>query len=116
MNNSVVHKASASKRESMKELLTNLASNFTSVVRGEFALAAQSLREMINVIRNGIILIAIGLFIGFVAFISLCATVVLKLMEFMSAVGATLTVGGVLGVISVLLALIGFKKIKSSVQ
>ena len=111
MNNNRVPKDSIEERESLKELLVHLAKNFTTVVRGEIALAAHDLRDRITAIQYGLLLVAGAIFIAFAAFLTLCAAVVILLLEFMSATGATLTVGGTLLVISLLLAFFGYKKI-----
>lgn len=116
MNNNATQKDSGSERESIKNLLSQLAAQFASVVRGEIALATQSLREKMSDIRNGLILIAAALLIGLTAFIYLCAAVVIKSAEFMSPAEAAGLVGGVLLAISLLLAFLGYKKIKSSDQ
>lgn len=116
MNNNGVHRDSIKERESLKELLVHLATNFTTVVRGEIALTVHDLRERITAIQYGLLLVAGAVFIGFAAFLSLCAAVIIVLLEFMSAAGATLTVGGTLLAISLLLAFFGYKKITVTTQ
>ena len=113
MNNNGVYNGSVQKRESIKDLLTNLAAQFTVVVRGEIALAVQSFQEKMHMLRNGLILIAASLFIGLSAWITLCAAAVLMLTEVMSPTGAALTVGGVMVVSSLLLGYLGYRIIKS---
>jgi len=116
LNNTGVHRDSIKERESLKELLIHLATNFTTVVRGEIALAVHDLRERITAIQYGLLLVTGAIFIGFAAFLTLCAAVVILLLPFMSAAGATLTVGGMLLFISLLLAFFGYKKITLTTQ
>ncbi len=97
----------------MKKLFGNLASQISTIIRGEISLAAQSLREKISDIRSGLILLAAALFIGSIACICLSAALIIKLAEVMSFSGAALLVGGVLIVISFLLAYFGYMKINS---
>ncbi len=116
MNNNGLPHSSVSERDTIKSLLTQLASQFATIVRGEIALAVQSLRERLSELRTALILLAIALFVGFAAFIILCAAVVIKLSETLSAAGAAGLVGGILIAISLLLVYFGYKKIKSSVK
>lgn len=118
-NNGVTNRVpnnSVSERETVKSLLTQLASQFATIVRGEIALAVQSLREKLSNLRTAMILLAIAIFVGFAAFIILCAAVVIKLSQIMPAAGAAGLVGAILIAVSLLLAYFGYKKIKSSVQ
>lgn len=111
MNDIGVHRNSIKERESLKDLLLHLASNFTAVVRGEIALTVHDLREKLTAIQYGLLLVAAAVFVGFAAFLTLCAAVIIMLLEVMSAAGAILTVGGTLLVISLFLAFLGYKKI-----
>ena len=116
MNNNGLPHSSAPERETIKSLLSQLASQFATIVRGEIALSVQSLREKLSDLRSAVILLAIALFVGFAAFIILCAAIVIKLSQAMTAAGAAGLVGGILIAISFLLAYLGYKKIKSSVD
>lgn len=112
MNDNGVPKSSISERETIKSLLSQLATQFATIVRGEIALAGQSLREKLSDLRTAAILLAIALFIGFAAFIILCAAIVILLSEVLSWAGAAGLVGGVLLAISLLLVYLGYKKIQ----
>lgn len=116
MNNNEEHNSSAAERESVKNLLTRLVAQFTAIVRDEIALVIQSLMEKSSDLRIGLILIAAALSVGFVASISLCAAIVIKLSHVVSPAAAAGMVGCILIAISLLLAFWGYKKIKSSVQ
>ncbi len=107
-----MNNGSVSERESTKKLFANLATQIGTIVRCEIALANQNLREKILDIRSGLILLVAALFIGFTAFIFLSAAFAIKLSEIMSPSGATFVVGGILIVVSFLLAFFGYRKIK----
>lgn len=119
MNNNGIPKRvpdnSISERESIKNLLSQLASQFATIVRGEIALVVQSLRETLSDLRTALILLSIALFIGFGGFLVLCAALVLQLSQVMPAAAAAGLVGGILLVGCLLLAYLGYKKVKSSV-
>jgi uncharacterized membrane protein YqjE len=112
VNNNRGNKDSAPEQESIKEMLLHLASNFTSVVRGELTLVVQSLGEKIDNLQTGLLLIVAAIFVGFTALLALCAAAIIQLLVFMSAAKATLTVAGVLAIISFVLAFYGYKKTK----
>ena len=116
MNKNGVHIGPESERESIKRLLGDLVSHVSTIVRGEIALAIQSLQEKISDISDGLLMLGGALFIGFVAFFSLSAAVVIKLSETMSVSAAVFLVGAILAVIAILLASFGCRKIKPSVD
>ena len=111
-----MHNGSLTEKESIKNLLGQLVSQIGTIIRGEIALATQNFREKINDLRNGLILLAAALFLGFTAFLCLCAAVVIKLTEVISPAGAASMVGGILIGMSFLLAFFGYRKIKTTVQ
>lgn len=116
MKNNGIPNGSVSERETIKSLLSQLASQFATIVRGEIALAGQSLRERIGDLRTAVILLGTALFIGFAAFIVLCVAMVILLSQVLPPAGAAGLVGGILVAISLILAYLGYKKITSSVQ
>jgi hypothetical protein len=61
---------------------------------------------------NGVLTIATGAAIGFAAFLSLCAALIIGLAFYMAPVMAALVTGAALTFIGVVIAFIGFKQLK----
>lgn len=61
---------------------------------------------------NGVLTIATGAAIGFAAFLSLCAALIIGLASYMAPVMAALVTGAALTFIGVVIAFIGFKQLK----
>lgn len=114
MNKKSVPNPSEPKRDSIKDLVGNLATQIGIVIRGEIALAVQSVRERITDLRSGLIMIAAAFFIGFVACLSLSTAIVMKLSQVMSLFAAASLYGGILIVAGSVLAFFGYKKINPS--
>lgn len=99
-------------RESFGELLGELANNSAALVRDEIALAKQEISEKINALRSGVVTIAIGALIGFIALLTLTAAAVAGLALVMSTALAALIVGGVLAIIGGSIAMSGSARLK----
>ncbi|MBI5591299.1 MAG: phage holin family protein [Deltaproteobacteria bacterium] len=115
MNNKVVNKDSTTQRESFTELLRQLANNSSAVVHDEIELVIQGLREMVRAVRSGVFVLATGVAISFVAFISLCVALFIELTSYMVPVIAALVTGAVLALIGGVIAFIGYKQLKKSI-
>ena len=114
MNNKVVTKDPTAQRESFTELLGQLAHNSAAVVHDEIELVIQGIREKMRAVRSGIFTVAIGAVVSFVAFLSLCAALIIGLTSYMAPVMAALVTGAALAFIAVVIAFIGFKQLKQS--
>ncbi|MEN3334756.1 MAG: hypothetical protein V7641_4121 [Blastocatellia bacterium] len=99
-------------RESFGELLGELANNSAALVRDEIELAKQEMREKVDVLRSGVVTIAIGGLIGFVALFTLTAAAVAGLAHVMDTALAALLVGVVLAVIGGSIAFTGIGRLK----
>jgi hypothetical protein len=115
MNNKVVNKEPATQRESFTELLGQLAKNSAAVVHDEIELVIQRMREKVEAVRSGVILLAIGAAISFAAFMSLCAALIIGLTSYMAPAIAALVTGVLFALIGVVIAFIGYKQLKKSI-
>lgn len=115
MDNKVVDKGSSTERAAFTELLGELANNYAAVVHDEIELVVQRIREKVRAVRRGILTFAIGAVIGFSAFLSFCAALIIELTSYMPPAIAALVTGAALGLIGFLIAFIGYKKLKKSV-
>jgi hypothetical protein len=112
MNNKVVNKNATTQRESFTELLGQLANNATAVFHDEIELVIQRISEMARDVRSGVLTVAAGVAISFVAFMSLCAALIIELTSYMPPVFAALVTGAALALIGVVIAFIGYKQLK----
>ena len=112
MNINVINKDPATQRESFTELLGQLVSNSAAVVHDEIELVIQSVRERATAFRSGVLTVATGAAVGFAAFLSLCAALIIGLTSYMAPAVAALVTGGALAFIGVVIVFIGFKQLK----
>lgn len=112
MNNKGVNKDSAAQHESFIELLGQLANNATAVVHDEIELVIQGLCEKMRSVRCGILTVAAGAVIGFAAFLSFCAALIIKLTSYMDPVFAALITGAALALFGVIIAFTGYRQLK----
>ena len=115
MNNKEVTKDSATQRGSFTELLGQLANHSAAVVQDEIELVIQRIREKVSAARSGVLTVATGAVIGFAAFLSLCAALIIELTSYMSPVIAALVTGAALALIGIVIAFIGYKQLKKSI-
>jgi VIT1/CCC1 family predicted Fe2+/Mn2+ transporter len=115
MNNKAVNKNPTTQRESFTELLGQLANNSATVFHDEIELVIQRIRKKLRAARSGILTVATGAAICFAAFISLCAALIIELTSYITPVMAALVTGAALALIGVVIALIGYKRLKRSI-
>jgi hypothetical protein len=115
MNNKVENNDSTPKRESFSELLGQIANNSATMVHNEIELVIQGIREKFRAVRSGVLIVATGAVISFAAFMSLCAAMIIGLTSYMAPVIAALITGGTLSLIGLIIALIGYKRLKKSI-
>jgi putative superfamily III holin-X len=99
-------------RESISELLGELANKSAALIRDELTLAKQEVREKLSAFQLGLIVIAIGAVIGLVALITLCAAVVIALATYVGAWQAALIIGAVLALTAGVTASVGLQRLK----
>jgi len=116
MNDQVANKNSTTQRESLTELLGQLAKSSAAVVHDEIELLIQRIREKVRAVRCGVITVAIGAVICFAAFMSLCAALIIELTSYMAPVIAALVTGAALALIGAVIAFIGYMQLKESTR
>jgi hypothetical protein len=99
-------------RESISELLSELASKSAALVRDELTLAKQEISEKLSAFRVGLVVVAIGAVIGLIALITLCAAVVIALAAYVGAWQAALITGAVLALTAGVTASVGLQRLK----
>ncbi|HSF22675.1 MAG TPA: phage holin family protein [Blastocatellia bacterium] len=99
-------------RESFGQLLSQLATHSAALVRDEVALARQEMRESARSLRMGIVTLAIGALIGWIALATLAAAAVIGLANLMNPEYAALIVGGALAVFGGGVAMVGINRLK----
>lgn len=104
----------AMQRESLGQMLSDLANQSAGLIRDEVALAKQELREKAMLLRSAALLIGTGAVLGLIAALAICAAVIVGLAELVGAWQAALIVGGLLAAVAGVLAFIGIGKLKHS--
>jgi VIT1/CCC1 family predicted Fe2+/Mn2+ transporter len=116
MNNKVVNKDTITQRDSFSELLGQLANNLATVVHDEIGLVIQGIREKTTAGRSGVITIVIGAGISFAAFMCFCVVLIIGLTSYMALIMASLVTGAALALVGGIIAFIGYRKLKKSMQ
>jgi len=99
-------------RESMGELLGELASQSASLVRDEVALAQQEIREKLKAVQSAVTVIAVGAVLALVALLALCSAAILALAEYLRPWQSALAVGLFLAVVASIIAFVGIGQLK----
>jgi len=115
MNTKAVNKDPTTQRESFTELLGKLANHSAAVFHDEIELVIQRISEKVRAVRSGVLTVATGAVISFAAFMSLCAALIIELTSYMAPVMAALVTGAALALIGVVIAFIGYRKLKKSI-
>jgi len=101
-------------RESIGELLGQLANNSAALVRDEIALARQELGEKVASFRSGVITVTIGAVVGLIALMALTAAAVNGLAHVMDAGYAALNIGGVFAEVGGIIVSTGLNRLKQT--
>jgi uncharacterized membrane protein YqjE len=99
-------------RESVVQLLGDLASQSASLIQDEVALAKQELREKVESMQSTLVMIAVGALIALVAMASLCTALILALNEYLERWASALLVGVILSIIAGAMIALGIKRLK----
>lgn len=113
MNNKV---DPTTQRESLSELLGQLAKNSAAVVHNEIELVIQRINEMMNSTLSGVLIIVTGAMIVFAAFMFFSAALIITLTYYMSPIISLLVTGVVFSLFGFLIALIGYRKLNNYVR
>jgi hypothetical protein len=116
MDNKMVNTDPTTRRESLTELLEQLATNSATMVRDEIQLVIQGIREKLMAFRTGAIIVVIGAVIIFTAFMYLCAALIIGLTYYMSLLIAALVTVAVLALVGGIIAYIGIKQLKRAIS
>ena len=116
MMDKVVNKDSTPTRESFNELLVQLAKNIVGMVRDEIEIVIREIQERMKTVRGGVLIITAGGVICFVAIMSLCAALIIRLTSYMSPVIAALVTGAGFALIGFSIAFIGYRQLKKSIH
>ena len=112
MSDNSVNKDAVAQKESLAELLAQLAKSSAVMVHDEIELVIQRINEMVKASRIGVLLIVTGAVIGFAAFMCLCAALIIELTSYMSPFIAALVTGVTFALVGVVIAFIGYRKLK----
>jgi hypothetical protein len=114
MNNKLANKDPITQRDSISELLGQLANNSAAVVHDEIELVIQGIREKMAAVRSGVITVVIGAGISFAAFMCLCVVMIIGLTSYMALIMASLVTGVALSLVGGIIVFIGYRKLKKS--
>jgi uncharacterized membrane protein YqjE len=99
-------------RESIGDLLGNLAAQSKNLVRDEIALVGREFYEKGKTIRPALIVLAIGGFLAMLASITLCAAIVFFISQYIYTWASAAITGIILGVIALMLIMISVSQLK----
>jgi uncharacterized membrane protein YqjE len=105
---------SSLQRESISELLSNLAAQSTNLVRDEIALVGREFYEKGKTIRPTLIVLAVGGFLAVLASITLCAAIVLVISQYIHTWLSAAITGIILGVIALTMIMISVSRLKQT--
>jgi uncharacterized membrane protein YqjE len=101
-------------RESLGELVGQLAGQSSALVRDELQLARQELKEKVTALSNGARLLIAGLSIMWLALGTLIAAAVIGLATYIGAGYASLAIGLALAIVSAAVISIGVSRLKQT--
>jgi uncharacterized membrane protein YqjE len=105
---------SSLQRESIGDLLSNLAAQSTSLVRDEIALVGREFYEKGKTIRPALIVLAIGTFLAMLASLMLCAGIVLFISQYINTWLSAAITGSILGLIALTMITISISRLKQT--
>jgi uncharacterized membrane protein YqjE len=101
-------------RESIGDLLSNLAVQSTNLVRDEIALVGREFYEKGKTIRPALIVLATGAFLAMLASITLCAAIVLVISQYINTWLSAAIVGSILGLIALSMITFSVSRLKQT--
>lgn len=100
------------RRESLVELIGDLANQSVGLMRDEVALAKRELEQKVKTVQSAAAVVAIGAFIALIAALSVCAAVIIALAEYVGPWQSALIVGLILGMAAGVAITIGVRRFK----
>jgi hypothetical protein len=116
MDNQALNKVEITQRESLIALLRQLASNSVALVRDELELVTHGVHDKVRAVSSGLFTVAAGAAIGFAAFLSLCAALIIELTSYMTPVNAALVTAAALALLGIVIVVAGFSKLKRKIS
>ncbi|NOT62481.1 MAG: phage holin family protein [Acidobacteria bacterium] len=101
-------------RESFADLLVELASQSSLLVREEVLLARRELREDFEQMRASLLKVAVGIGAGVMAVFSLLAAGILALSQYWEPWQAALTIGLGIAVVAAIMIFVGLAQLKQA--
>jgi uncharacterized integral membrane protein len=99
-------------RDSFGELIGDLANNSAALVRDEIQLVKQEMREKLESFRAGVITVAFGGVVLFIATFALVAAAIIGLSYLVGPGWAALIVGGLLALVGGIILMMGLGQLK----
>jgi F0F1-type ATP synthase assembly protein I len=100
------------RRESLGELIVELANQSVGLMRDEVALAKRELEQKLKTVQSAATAVAIGAFIALIAALSVCAAIIIALAEYVGPWQSALIVGLILGMAAGVAISIGVSRFK----
>jgi hypothetical protein len=104
--------AMTDRRESIGELISQLAGQSATLVRDEVALAKREVGEKVAAVSADVAIIVVGAVAAFAAILALCAALIIALSASIGAWQAALVVGLGLALIAGAFVAIGYRRLK----
>lgn len=99
-------------RESFGELLSQLATSSSALVRDEIQLARQELSDKLSEFRSGIVVLALGVMIAFLATLALTAAAIIGLANYVGPGYSALIIGATLAIVGGITASAGLVQVR----
>jgi uncharacterized membrane protein YqjE len=104
----------AMEEESLGNLISALASDSAALVHDELSLAKQELGQKLSSLSNSALIVTIGVLVGVLASMTLCAAAVIALAPYVGAWQSALIVGLVLALIAATVSYTGVRRLKAT--
>lgn len=101
-------------RESIGDLLSNLAVQTTDLVQDQLALIGRELTEKARILRPALIMLAIGAFLAMLAAVALCAALILVISHFINTWLSAAIMGVILGAIALILISLSVSRLRQT--
>ena len=105
----------SAQRESVSALLGQVILHCAAVIHSEIELVIQGIREKVVAVDSGALTLLTGAVIICGAFLSLCAALIIGLSSYMAPILAAVVTGTALALIGVVIAVVGYRKLKKSI-
>lgn len=101
-------------RESIGEILKDLAYQSSALVRDEVTLAKQEISEKLKSLQAATLIIIVGSLMGFLALAAACAAAIVGLAEYIDPWKSALIVTGILALLAIVMIFTGIRMINKT--